>query len=390
MSLAGVKVCDGLFVGNEESANDLESIMACKITHIVNCCGKSISNQFGHLGIQYLTYNWEDVGSQTILDKGDLVINEVFDFVEAALACEEGVLIHSFNGESRSCCVLAAYLMKKYRWNFKKTKAFLSYRGLGCDIKMGLLHQLQSYDKRLAAECGPLGESWSVPESGFNDEELLIRNTFMNVTETTKPDECLSSKEKATSITCAGVSRRISWSDASSGGILTEFQEPENVEELLSPLSGLLCTKKEKVLPTQNSTPQQLVLRSALKGGRASVAQNGGQCDSHVAEASTMTIQTRSRSVQCTAAELKLTRFGLKLRRSRIVLEYEVPAHGLRAHHVIKVGFEKGDDHTDDSDEGIADRLQQENAPWLDGVLKEQLSGLVGRLRSARCTAGGS
>ena len=37
--MGAIKIKDGLFIGDEFSAQDLEFIVANKVTHIINCAG---------------------------------------------------------------------------------------------------------------------------------------------------------------------------------------------------------------------------------------------------------------------------------------------------------------------------------------------------------------
>jgi len=56
-------------------------------------------------------------------DQRNVVANETFHFIEAAFENAESVLVHSLRGQSRSCCVVAAYLMKKYSWGLRKMRS---------------------------------------------------------------------------------------------------------------------------------------------------------------------------------------------------------------------------------------------------------------------------
>jgi len=58
------KLKDGLFVGDEHAGKDLDFIQVNKITHIVNCAGKQVHNQFSEYNVQYLTYYWSDTNEQ--------------------------------------------------------------------------------------------------------------------------------------------------------------------------------------------------------------------------------------------------------------------------------------------------------------------------------------
>eukprot|EP00928_Gymnodinium_smaydae_P073467 TRINITY_DN5666_c0_g1_i2.p1 TRINITY_DN5666_c0_g1~~TRINITY_DN5666_c0_g1_i2.p1 ORF type:complete len:405 (+),score=109.31 TRINITY_DN5666_c0_g1_i2:152-1366(+) len=404
MSLAGIKIKDGLFVGDCDNAEDIDSILACKLTRVINCSGKVVRNHYESLGIKYLKYDWEDAGSQIVLDKEDKVINEIYDFIEEALAKDEGVLIHSFLGQSRSCCVCAAYLMRRYSWSLNKALEFLRSRQLGTEIKMGLLQQLQSFEKRLAAKRseageGPLEKDWrgevgsacaraSAPAASGgaaagDADEVLLRNTFINVRETTgngtdAPDGAAGAGNAARKIT-------LRWRDANAGGALADEQEAEPPEEPQSPLSAMLSGGSRTFSRTLAPTPGRDAKpgRSALKGSRA-VSKDGG--------AGAIAIQTPKGLVKVSASEIVSKRFGLKFRGSCIILEYEVPSHGLRAHHSMSVKFAVGDgsNGADTCEKAVVAQLRRDHAAWLNGIAPEQLMELCGRLRRQRTAVGGS
>ena len=58
--MGAIKIKDGLFIGDEFSAQDLEFIVANKVTHIVNCAGNAVRNMWESIGVAYLTFNWVD------------------------------------------------------------------------------------------------------------------------------------------------------------------------------------------------------------------------------------------------------------------------------------------------------------------------------------------
>jgi len=104
--LGAVKIKDGVFIGDELAAQDLEFVVANKVTHIINCCGRNVPNHWESIGVVYLTYYWVDNENQIILDNKDVVANECFHFLDEALGNAESILIHSVRGQSRSCVVL--------------------------------------------------------------------------------------------------------------------------------------------------------------------------------------------------------------------------------------------------------------------------------------------
>jgi len=180
--LGAVKVKDGLFVGDELAAQDLEFVVANKVTRVINCCGRQVPNHWEPIGVVYLTYYWVDADNQIILDNRDVVANEIFRFIEEALEGAESVLIHSVRGQSRSCCVLSAYMMKKYNWGLRKTMEFLSSRPPDFNLKPAFLQQLSGYERRLMAQSKyPFSLDWNDADfSRLECEELLLRNTYIN------------------------------------------------------------------------------------------------------------------------------------------------------------------------------------------------------------------
>ena len=69
--MGAIKIKDGLFIGDEFAAQvkkytdlykiqDLELVVANKVTHIINCAGKQIPNHWEPIGAMYLTYYWMD------------------------------------------------------------------------------------------------------------------------------------------------------------------------------------------------------------------------------------------------------------------------------------------------------------------------------------------
>lgn len=188
--LGAVKIKDGLFIGDELAAQDLEFVVANKVTHIINCCGRNVPNHWESIGVVYLTYYWLDHDHQVILDTKDVVANECFHFLEEALKSAESILIHSVRGQSRSSVVLAAYIMKKYNWGLRKTMEFLSSRRPDITLKPAFLQQLSQYERRLMASISGLNRKfttdWSEvpadPQAGTYEQsdELLLRNTYIN------------------------------------------------------------------------------------------------------------------------------------------------------------------------------------------------------------------
>ena len=120
-------------------------------------------------------------------------MNEIFNFIEDAVKLGEGVLVHSLKGQSRSCCVLTAYFMKRfigillsvlpirYRWSLYKTLEFLTSRRSDLEIRTSFYHQLLNLESRLFQQVeGQVTVNWFEVGQENDNEELLLRNTFLN------------------------------------------------------------------------------------------------------------------------------------------------------------------------------------------------------------------
>jgi Predicted protein-tyrosine phosphatase len=109
------KVKDGLFIGDEFAAQDLEFVVANKVTRILNCASRQVPNHWEPIGVLYFSFPWLDTDNQIILDSSDKNFTAIYSFIEQGLETGESVLVHSVRGVSRCVCIVTAYFMKKYQ-----------------------------------------------------------------------------------------------------------------------------------------------------------------------------------------------------------------------------------------------------------------------------------
>jgi protein-tyrosine phosphatase len=96
-----------------------------------------------------LTFHWLDEENQILFDPLDKTTNEIFAFIDDAMNEYESVLIHSVRGQSRASCVIASFIMRKYRWSLLKTLEFLNSRRPDLEIRATFIKQLSEYESRL-------------------------------------------------------------------------------------------------------------------------------------------------------------------------------------------------------------------------------------------------
>lgn len=191
------KCKDGLFLGDMQSSQDLEFVVANKISRIINCSGREAPNGWERGGVRYLTYYWPESGNCVIFDETNSVLDEIYAFIEDALESGESVLVHSTDGVSRACFCVAVYFMLKYRWTLSKTLTFLRNKRPDLHPKPGFMRQLQALDHSLQRMNGknPVdskrANEWYVDETSSSstngsvggetlEEEKLLSNTFLN------------------------------------------------------------------------------------------------------------------------------------------------------------------------------------------------------------------
>jgi len=180
--VGGMKIKDGLFIGDNYAAQDFEFIFNNKITRIINCSCKEVPNYFEAQGIEYLSIPWEETDTQILFDQRGQTLAIICEFIEDARKRGDSVLVHSFKGQSRASCAICAYFMRVFHWGFYKTLEFLDSRRPDLEIRRNFFDQLKSLAQKLALGS-EISNSWEICISNDPEikmEETIIRNTFFN------------------------------------------------------------------------------------------------------------------------------------------------------------------------------------------------------------------
>ena len=174
------KIKEGLYIGDQIAATNLDVVIQFKLTHMINATGKQIINAWETIGIKYLTVNWQESQTQTLFDPVDEIANKIKDFIEDSLNKGEGLLAYSVRGQNRVCIVILIYLMKKYKWPLNKSLEFLRNRKQDVDIPNYFMDQLKNFEGRMIKRGeGIINIPWS-EENLSNPDERLMRNTYVN------------------------------------------------------------------------------------------------------------------------------------------------------------------------------------------------------------------
>ena len=110
-----------------------------KVQRIVNTAGMQLTNHWDTIGVQYLTLNWQDDEKQILFDEAEKIPDEVFNFMNEALENHESVLVKSEKAQNRACFVIAAFIMRRYRWSMLKTLEFLNSRRQDLEMRPSFL-----------------------------------------------------------------------------------------------------------------------------------------------------------------------------------------------------------------------------------------------------------
>lgn len=189
------------------------------------------------------------------MDLKDKVADECFDFIEETLKNSDSILVHSVRGQSRACTILATYVMRKYRWSLLKSLEFLNSRRPDLEIRANFVQQLASYENRLQNKgLGPQTTKWtevSDKTNEFENEELLLKNTFLNAQMGPFADFSVPANKKITT--------KINWVDLQS-----------NNQVKLATVMGFSFTN----MPEDVVIPQKETRNDRISGESASVSLN--------------------------------------------------------------------------------------------------------------------
>jgi hypothetical protein len=150
----------------------------------VNTAGTQLPNHWEPIGVLYLTLNWQDDEKQILFDSQEKIPDEIYKFMEEALENQESVLVQSVRAQNRACFVIAAFLMRRYRWSLLKTLEFVNSRRTDLEMRPSFLSQLSQYENKLYLRgIGPKTQRWtelSDNQFALENEELIVRNTYLN------------------------------------------------------------------------------------------------------------------------------------------------------------------------------------------------------------------
>ena len=177
------KIRDGIFIGDYKAGSNIDILNQFKISHLLNVSGKPLPYNYRELEIEYLSLNWPENPS----DKNNNIMSEkeisdIISFIDDSFLNGEGLFGFSLNGKNRICAVVILYLMKKFKWPFKKCYDYVSTKKKDIDINNFYQKKLRDIEIKIFGKNNIIEDEklfWN--EEGITDaNELIMKNTYMN------------------------------------------------------------------------------------------------------------------------------------------------------------------------------------------------------------------
>ena len=177
------KIRDGIFIGDFKAGSNIEMLNQFKISHLINVSGMPLPYNHEEIGIKYLALNWPENPSEkskNIIKEKE--ISDIISFVDDSYINGEGLFGFSLNGKNRICVLVILYLMKKFKWPFKKSYDYVSTKKKDIEINNFYQKRLKDLEIKIFGKNNIIEDEklfWN--EEALNDpNELIMKNTFMN------------------------------------------------------------------------------------------------------------------------------------------------------------------------------------------------------------------
>jgi len=139
-------IIDGLYIGSESNARNLDELSSEQIRYIVNVTSHVPlyhSEQF-----QYCHLPADDTQKQNLLEYFD----RAYSFIHNAIDNNEKVLVHCVAGISRSPAIVIGFLMRYAKMNMNDAYNFVKRKRSIVSPNLNFMGQLLEYEKKLKQE----------------------------------------------------------------------------------------------------------------------------------------------------------------------------------------------------------------------------------------------
>jgi atypical dual specificity phosphatase len=169
---AAREVVPRIYIGSIGSAYSRDSLTASGITHVL-CVAANIEPKHSDI-VAHMCISVRDAPEEKLIDRFD----ECFAFIDDALSASptHRVLVHCFQGKSRSATVVTAYLMRSRAIDFSASLALLREVRPAAQPNLGFAMQLRRFEREESAArmCALGSGSASLrPATGHDTAQLL-------------------------------------------------------------------------------------------------------------------------------------------------------------------------------------------------------------------------
>ncbi|CAF1089158.1 unnamed protein product [Adineta steineri] len=136
-------IIDGLFIGSESNAKNLEELTSENIRHIINVT--SHVPLYHSEQCHYYHIPADDTQKQNLLDYFD----DAYRFIQNAIENNEKVLVHCVAGISRSPAIVISFLMRYAHMTMNDAYEFVKQKRSIVSPNLNFMGQLLQYEKKL-------------------------------------------------------------------------------------------------------------------------------------------------------------------------------------------------------------------------------------------------
>ena len=133
-----------LYISNYKAASDINLLKKLDIKYIINCSGDDCNNVASNF-INYLTLNLKDNTNENI----ECVFYKCYDFINQCKNEKKKILIHCYQGISRSVSIVISYLMINNKLTCDEAFNFVQKKRFIANPNLGFFLQLKVFEKRL-------------------------------------------------------------------------------------------------------------------------------------------------------------------------------------------------------------------------------------------------
>lgn len=137
------KIQDGLFIGSQDAARNLEGLRLNSITHILNVAtgiANAYEEEFVYKTIRLLDIDTEDISVH---------VNDIVSFIEGAVNSGGNVLVHCNAGISRSTSACIVFLIARHKMTYNLALQKIKAARACVRPNPGFERQLRELERRM-------------------------------------------------------------------------------------------------------------------------------------------------------------------------------------------------------------------------------------------------